>query len=101
MSLICEMLLNSSEKSAAVLDEQISKSQLPDGASIFSAELSAILLALDMVERSTNDKFVIFSDSLSSLQALDNLKVDNPTVQKVLSKYNSVGQKHRIILLAS
>ena len=83
--------------SAAVLDEQISKSRLPDGASIFSAELRAILLALDMVERSTNDKFVIFSDSLSSLQALDNLKVDNPTVQRVLSKYNSLSDRNTVL----
>ena len=70
--------------SAAVLDKQTYKSLLPDGASIFSAELSVIILAIDLVERSTNDKFVIFSDSLSSLQALDYLKFDNPTIQMVL-----------------
>ena len=82
--------------SAAVLDKQVSKSRLPDGASIFSAELRAILLALDFVERSANDKFIIFSDSLSSLQALDNLKLDNPTVQKVLLKYNSVSVSNTV-----
>ena len=82
--------------SAAVHNKQVSKRRLPDGASIFSAELRAILLALDFVERSANDKFIIFSDSLSSLQALDNLKLDNSTVQKVLLKYNSVSVSNTV-----
>ena len=58
---------------AAVLDKHISKSRLPDGASILSAEL-----------RGGNDKFVILSDSLSSLQALGNLRLDNPIVQNTV-----------------
>ena len=62
--------------SVAILDKQISKNRFPDGASIFSAKL----LALDLVKGSTHDKFVIFSDSMSSLQALDNLKFDNAPV---------------------
>ena len=57
----------------------------------------AILLAFDLIERSTNDKFVIFSDSLSSLQALDNLKIDNPTVQKVLLRYTNISARNTIV----
>ena len=41
--------------------------QLPDGATIFSAELKALLLALEHVSKSQNDKFIIFSDSMSAL----------------------------------
>ena len=40
--------------------------QLEDGATVFSAELKALLLALEQ-----NDKFIIFSDSLSAVQSCD------------------------------
>jgi len=41
--------------------------RLPDAASIFRAELYALLLAIDVVRRSEEKNFVIFSDSMSSL----------------------------------
>jgi len=44
--------------------------RLPNTASIFSAELYAISLALAVIHRSKKNNFVIFSDSMSSLQAL-------------------------------
>ena len=45
--------------------------RISDGSSIFTAEAKAIDLALDFVNTCTyTDKFVIFSDSLSDLQAL-------------------------------
>ena len=44
--------------------------RIPDGSSVFTAEAKAIDLALDFVNTCTyTDKFVIFSDSLSVLQA--------------------------------
>ena len=50
------------------------KCRLPDCASIFSAESQAIMLALDFIEVSQHDKFAIFSDSISCLQAIDSAK---------------------------
>jgi len=44
--------------------------RLPNTASIFSAELYAISLALTVIRRSKENNFVNFSDSMSSLQAL-------------------------------
>jgi len=41
--------------------------RLPDAASIFRAELYALLLAIDVVRCSEEKNFVIFSDSMSSL----------------------------------
>jgi hypothetical protein len=38
--------------------------RLPNDASIFSGEARAILLALDMVEQASSDKFVVMSDSI-------------------------------------
>ncbi len=45
--------------------------KFPDGATVFTAELKALLLALEHVSKlSQNDKFIIFLDSLSALQVL-------------------------------
>ena len=43
---------------------------LPIVASIFTAELCAIFLALSRISFHTSDNFVIYSDSRSALQAL-------------------------------
>jgi hypothetical protein len=69
--------------------------RLPDCCSIFTAELRAILLALDYVEGSHHDKFLILSDSLSSLQVIQNCNFDNPLVRVILEKchnFNTLGK---------
>ena len=50
---------------AAVIDNHSSIERLPDKSSIFSAELHAVYLALDRVEKADDDErnFIIFSDS--------------------------------------
>ena len=58
--------------------------RLPDGCSIFTAELQAILLALLAVKESRKKKFIICSDSKSALQALNKMKVNIPLVSKSL-----------------
>ena len=52
--------------------------RLLDGCSIYTAELQAILLALGRVRKSKDYNFVILSDSLSALKALDSGKLDHP-----------------------
>ena len=48
------------------------KIRLPDASSIFTAESKAIDMALDFVmNNSLDNKFVIFSDSLSVLKSLN------------------------------
>ena len=46
--------------------------RLKDHCSIYTAELQAIQFALKQVYQSKEKKFMIFSDSLSALQALKN-----------------------------
>ena len=67
-------------------------SALPDNASIFSAEIKAIDLALDHIEQSRNTDFVIFSDSLSVLQSLHNRHIENPLLLDVLLKHNDLAE---------
>jgi ribonuclease HI len=60
--------------------------RLPDHSSIFSAEAHAILLALDFIDRLDSCKFVVFSDSLSCLQAMHNVKWASPLIRHILEK---------------
>jgi len=50
--------------------------RLPNTASSFSAEVYAISLVLTVIRRSKDYNFVIFADSMSSLQALSGFKLE-------------------------
>ena len=71
---------------AAVMDDHCYSGCLPDGSSIYAAELHAIYLALDHAETSSSHKFVIFSDSKSTLQAIREKNWINPYVLKILER---------------
>ena len=83
--------------SACVTPSDTYKCRLPDNASIFSAEIKAIDLALDHIEQSRNSDFIIFSDSLSVLQSLNNRHIENPLLLDVLLKHNELTELNRIV----
>ena len=59
--------------------------RIPDGSSVFTAEAKAIDLALDFIGNFTpTERFVIFSDSLSVLKALNHTFSKNSQIQKIL-----------------
>ena len=61
--------------------------RIPDDSSIFTAEAKAIDLALDFISTcDANNKFIIFSDSLSVLKAMKHTSSKNPQIQKLLEK---------------
>ena len=66
---------------------------IPGQASIYTAELHAIQLALDVVHNSNQDKYVIFVDYLSCLQAIGQQHIDHPLVLDVLEKYSALINK--------
>jgi len=70
---------------AAIIDDLAISSRLPDKASIFSAELKAIELALKYIERDRQPRFIIFSDSKSVLEALLQARPDNPKVSRLVT----------------
>ena len=56
---------------------------IPDASSTFTAEPKAVDLALDIIRTcDTNNKFIIFSDSLSELKAL-NQSTDSETFRNM------------------
>ena len=58
--------------------------------SIFTAEVCAIDLALNIISRDKHNKLIIFSDSLSVLTSLKNKKLENPLIAKLLSRLDSM-----------
>ena len=87
----------SKDGNSAVYGTKVKKCRLPNKSSIFSAEVKAIDLALDLVEQSDSTRFIIFSDSLSSLQALHNQKLENPSVCNVLERISHLVEFKRIV----
>ena len=58
------------------------KTRLPDTCSIFSAETVALIDALKIIDKSSRRKFIIFVDSLSCLQAVENEDLSNALIQR-------------------
>ena len=75
---------------AAVCRQHTFSTRLPSHASVYTAEIKAILLALDVIEKSNKKKFIICSDSLSCLQALENRKLDHPLLIELLTKLTTL-----------
>ena len=73
--------------SEVVWQNSCKTARLTNNASIFRAELYAITLALVVVRPSKDKHFIIFSDSMSSLEALSGFKLELDLVQKILKYY--------------
>jgi len=71
---------------AMVHRNNVTTARLPVFSSIFSAEAHAILLALDFIDNNDSGQFVVFSDSLSCLQAINNAKWASPLICDILEK---------------
>jgi len=85
---------------AAAVGRDVSKIlRIIDKASIFTAELVALNLALDIIRRSTRKKFIIFSDSLSSLMGIHNRHLETGYVQKFISDYSQLINSGKTIAL--
>ena len=83
---------------AAAKYDDCTKMRIPDGSSVFTAEAKAIDLALDFVNNCTyTDKFVIFSDSLSVLQALNHTSSKNSQIQHLLLKHHEISSSKSVI----
>jgi ribonuclease HI len=75
---------------AAVCDGIVRTATLPPEASVFSAEMHAIQMAINIIKNNTKDRFVIFSDSLSSINILSKLNYTHPIVRKIQHDINEI-----------
>jgi ribonuclease HI len=84
---------------AAVCKNSTRSVRLSDKASIFSAEMYALTIAINIVRRTNKINFIIFSDSMSSLQALNSCKVEIDLVQKFMKEYTLLTKNGKSIIL--
>jgi ribonuclease HI len=71
--------------------------RIPDISSIFTAELTAIYMAVKIARDSDNEKFVICSDSKSALQALENKRVETPLVKDIIMTLTTMDNNKEIV----
>jgi len=83
--------------SAAVARNYTKMAHLPDKASIFRAELCAISLAMDFIRHSKDSRYIIFSDSKSSLEALNGFRIELDLVLKIIKDYTSLIKAGKVI----
>ena len=67
--------MNGNTGYAFIINDFVCSHRLPSTCSVFTAELFAIYKAVEYIENTDWEKIVIFSDSLSALQAIDNNKL--------------------------
>ena len=70
---------------------------LPGEASIFTAELHAIIKALSIIENSTNLGWTVFSDSQASIQAISQQNPKHPLVQSIQTILSRLHNQHKNI----
>ena len=76
--------------SAAILHGELYQLRLPNNSFVFSAELRAIDLALNHIEQDANCRYIIYTDSLSVMQAHEGEKTDNLLVVSLLEKLSKL-----------
>ena len=85
---------------AAAVGRNVSKSlRISSKASIFTAELVALNLSLDIIRRSKYQKFAIFSDSLYSLLAIHNQHLRTGHVLKFITDYTHLSNSGKTMVL--
>ena len=77
---------------AFVTSQFSSKYHLPDHSSIFTAELYAILKAINHCKSLVSYQFLICTDSLSCLQSIQNIYSKHPLVQKIHDQLNVINK---------
>ena len=75
---------------AAVFQNQELLKRLPNESSIYSAEVIAIDLAMNIIANHKSSKFIIYSDSKSVLQALQSKNSSTPLITRLLDKMNTL-----------
>jgi len=73
--------------------------RLPDSASIYTAELTAILEILRILQYSPFNHILVITDSLSALDALHHMDFTHPLVFKILSIYSTMSITKDIVFM--
>ena len=84
---------------AVISDNHSYMHRIPDDSSIFTAEAKAIDLALDFISTcDANNKFILFSEFLSVLKAMNHTSSKNIQILKLLEKCHELLAYKEIVL---
>ena len=72
--------------------------RIPDGSSIFTAEAVAVYRALQYIKLSKFEKFIIFTDSLSLIQSIQNLNEKNAVVLSIFEILGQIFEKKKKVI---
>ena len=82
---------------AVVYDNSVYVAKLPDSASVFTAEMTAIVQALELACGSEAKQFVIYSDSKSALDSLSRFNTFHPLIQKAQEWLFSISSRYKSV----
>ena len=87
---------------AVCSDTKVTVARLPDGTEVDDAELLAVESSLEMLYDTEPTPTVVFSDSLSTLQSIEQFKTknNNGILGRLAKKYSSATKWHGQIILA-
>ncbi|XP_074026206.1 uncharacterized protein [Leptinotarsa decemlineata] len=71
--------------------------KLPAESTVFSGEFYAIWKALEYAEKSDHSKFLVITDSLSTLEAITKLNPEHPIILHIKHKLHSIIEKRKHI----
>lgn len=83
---------------AVIANTETHSSRIPNYSSIFTAEMLGILEAIKIIKTKANHKFVIISDSLSSLTRLTRMYDFNPLINKIKNALDECKSKDIYLL---
>ena len=84
---------------AVMSDNHSNMQRISDDSSIFTADAKAVDLTLDFISTcDAYNKFIIFSDSLSVLKAMNHTSSKNSQIQKLLEKCHELLAHKEIVL---
>ena len=73
--------------------------RLPDAASIYTAELTAILETLTILQHSPHQFILVITDSLSALDALHHFDFKHPLIFRILSIYTEMSTSKDVVFV--
>ena len=83
-SCVSQTALNTSRKHAHSISDVIKSARTRNCASVFSTQLIAILYSSSCLNLNPPNEYLLLSNSLSSLHALQDLYSTNPLIQRIL-----------------
>ena len=83
-----------------VMGDASNKININPTSTVFTAELIAIKAALDTIAQHQNNCFIIYSDSLSALEAIKNKVLDNPIVVDILESICDIEFENKTLVFA-